>query len=97
MLSDTDPDAAEVQWEILRRMTSSQRSSLMAAMTTTAFNHSKRAIARSNPGATQREINHIFISVHYGEDLARQVTAYLQARDVEANNAEPTLQTENAG
>ena len=81
MLSDTDPEAAEVQWEILRNMTSSQRSSLMCAMTTAAFAHSKRAIARANPGATPREIDYIFISTHHGVALANAVQAYLEDRD----------------
>ena len=81
MLSDTDPEAAEVQWEILSRMTSSQRSSLLGALVTTAVNHSKRAIARANPGATQRELDLIFISTHYGDELAQEVKAYLEARD----------------
>lgn len=85
MLSDTDPEAAEVQWELLRRMTPAQRSSLMATMTTTAFGHAKRAIAQANPGATQREIDHIFISVHYGDKLANEVKAYLEARDACTN------------
>lgn len=85
MLSDTDPEAAEVQWELLRKMTSSQRSSLMTALTATAFGHAKRAIARANPGATQREVDLIFISNHYGETLAQEVKAYLEARDACTN------------
>lgn len=84
MFSDTNPEAAEVEWETLRKMTLSQRSLLLGAMTTTDyFYQAKRAIARSNPGASQREINHIFIGFHYGESLANEVKASLEARDLE--------------
>ncbi len=85
ILSDTDPEVAEVQRELLRKMTSSQRSSLMTALTAAAFGHAKRAIARANPGATQREIDLIFIGAHYGEALAQEVKAYLEDRDACTN------------
>lgn len=81
MLSDTDPEAAEVQWEIMRRMTDSQRFSLMGTLTTTVIGHAKRAIAQANPGASQREIDLIFIRTHYGQELASEVQAYLESRD----------------
>ncbi len=85
MLSDTDPEAAEVQWELLRKMTTSQRSSLLGALTTAAVGHSKRAIARANPDATQREIDLVFIRIQYGDELARNVKAYLEDRDACTN------------
>ena len=81
MISDTDPEAAEVQWAIMRRMSESQRSNIMLTLTTTAFGHAKRAIARANPGASQREIDLIFIRCHHGPALADAVKAYLEGRD----------------
>ena len=81
MLSDTDPEAAEVQLECLRRMTPQQRFSLFCALQNATWAHAKRGIARANPGATQRELDLIFIRVHYGDELADAVQADLEARD----------------
>ena len=81
MISDTSPEAAAVQIELLRKATVGERLALMLSMTRTAISLSRRAIARANPLASQRELDLLFVEVHYGPELAARVREYLEGRD----------------
>ncbi len=79
--NDTSADAETVQLELLRAMTPAQRFNLMASMTHDAIVHSKRAIQRANPDLIQRDLDLIFIEVHYGKTLADDVRKCLEERN----------------
>jgi hypothetical protein len=77
---DTDPDAERMQLDLLRKMTAAERFQLVRSLTQTTRQLAWRAIQRANPDATAEEIALIFVAVHYGEDLANRLRAYLAAR-----------------
>jgi hypothetical protein len=70
MLSDTSLEIEEAQLQLLRLMTPSDRSALAAKMSTEVIRASKRAIARLNPNFTPRQVEHYYIELHYGKELA---------------------------
>ncbi len=74
--TDTSPDAEEVQLELIRRMTPSDRALKALRMTTRLIRECKSAIARNNPSFTQREIGIAFIELNYGKELAAAVDRY---------------------
>ncbi len=79
--NDTHPAAANVQIEILRGMTCARRFQITARLTQTARNLSRRAVARSMPGATPMEILLRWIEVMHGPELAGRVKRFVQARE----------------
>lgn len=80
MLSDTSIDVEEAQLQLLRSMTPSERSALAASMSSEVIRASKRAIARLNPDFTTRQIEHCFIELHYGRELADGMREYERTR-----------------
>ena len=81
MKTDTSPEAEAVQIELLRRASVSERIAKAMSLTRMTFHLAKRAIARANPGLGQRELDLIFIEIHYGKDLADRVREYCQERE----------------
>jgi hypothetical protein len=77
--TDTHPEAAELQFELLRNATIAQRIQMMRSLTEMAVRNSKRAIRRARPELTERERNLFFIELNYGRDLAEQVRAQLES------------------
>lgn len=82
---DDDYDVTDVPLDVLRNMTMTQRFSLTVELTEAYIARKKQAIATANPGATQRELNDIFIRTYYGEELADEVKAFLEARDASSS------------
>lgn len=74
--TDTSPDAEEVQLELIRRMSPSERALKALRVTTRLIRECKSAIARNNPALTQREIGIAFIELNYGKELAAAVDRY---------------------
>jgi hypothetical protein len=72
-LSDTSSDVEQKRLELLRNMTPQQRHAQMVRLTNDVICASKRAIARANPGLSEKEIGHLFIELHYGKELADAV------------------------
>jgi len=70
MLSDTSSEIEEAQLQKFRAMTPRERSTLAARMSSEVIRASKRAIARLHPDFTPRQIEHCFIELHYGKELA---------------------------
>lgn len=81
MISDTSPEAAAVQIELLRRATISERFERVCSLTQLALFHARRAIERANPEASAREREIIFLKTHYGPEMAAAVRDYLEQRD----------------
>ncbi len=79
---DTNPEVERFQISLLRKASVVKRFALMQSLTSTTIQLSKRAIARSNPGLSKRELDLLFVKYHYGEKLAKQLREYLnQNRD----------------
>ena len=78
--SDTHPDAASVQIELMRRATPAERFSLACSLTRTAIFHAKRAIARAHPECSQQARNLLFVEMQYGRELADELRLHLEAR-----------------
>ena len=80
MLSDTSIDVEEAQLQLLRSMTPRERSALGASMSSQVIRASKRTIARLNPEFTPRQVEHCFIELHYGKDLADGMREWERSR-----------------
>lgn len=78
--SDTHPEAALAQQELMRRITPSRRFSLACSLTSTANFHARRAIARANPTLSQRDRDLLFVEMQYGREMADELRRYLEAR-----------------
>ena len=80
-LSDTHPDIARRQIELIRRLTPEQRSGIAAKMTADAVLLSRAGIARAHPEMNERDVKLYWAEIHYGKVLADKVRAYLMARE----------------
>jgi hypothetical protein len=78
--NDTSPEAEEVQLDLIRHLTPSERALKSLRMTTRLIRECKAAIARNNPGLTQRQIGLAFIELNYGKELAAAVDHYQSDR-----------------
>jgi hypothetical protein len=70
--NDTDPEAARVQIELLRRAGVAGRVHLACSLSRTVVELSRRAIRQAHPGATEEELEALVIELHYGPPLAAQ-------------------------
>jgi hypothetical protein len=74
--TDTSPEAEDLQLDLIRRISPSERAVKSLRMTTRLIRECKAAIARNNPRLTQREIGIAFIELNYGKELASAVERY---------------------
>jgi hypothetical protein len=79
--SDTHPEVAELQIDMLCKATVAQRMQMMRSLTKMAVRNSKRAIERARPEMTPRERDLFFIELNYGRELADRVRAYWENRE----------------
>jgi len=75
---DTDPRAEKVQIELIRRLSVAQRISMVRSLSRTTTYLSRRAIRRANPSLSEREVNLLFVELHYGKDLAQRLRSYME-------------------
>ena len=78
--SDTHPDAERVQIQLLRAASGTERFQTVRSITATTRQLAWRAIKSANPDASDGEVDMLFVSVHYGEELADKLRTYLAAR-----------------
>ena len=78
--NDTDPRAARVQLELLRRASVGRRALLTRSISSTAIELAKRAVAETMPGATREEALLRWVAVAYGDELAGRLHAFLESR-----------------
>jgi hypothetical protein len=64
---------AERQIELLRAAGPDRRVAAAMAMSRTAIDASRAALRRLHPELGEREILRLWVSLHYGEDLAKRV------------------------
>lgn len=81
-LTDTDPEAEEVQIRLLREAGVTRRLALAMSLSQTAIELSRSAIRERHPDWPDREVQLEFVRLCYGEELAREVRAYLERRRV---------------
>lgn len=71
--NDTSREAEQVQLRLLGEKTPAERLMLAIRLSQDVIRASKRAIARAHPEFTPRQIEHMFIELHYGRELADAV------------------------
>ena len=69
-LNDTASDAEQVQLRLLHEKSPSERLALALRLTSEVILASKRAISRTCPELTEREVDYRFVELHYGRELA---------------------------
>ena len=79
--SDTSPDLERVQLELLRAMSGADRVGLALRLSADVVRLSKRAIARTHAEYTPRQVEHRFVELHYGKELADALRQRDKARE----------------
>lgn len=74
--ADTDFRIEEELIKKFRAMSSSERFFKAVRLSDFVMRQSKRAIAEANPNLSEFEQRMLFISIHYGEELAERVRKY---------------------
>ena len=77
---DTAPQAEKVQIELIRQSSIARRISMVRSLSRTAMFLSRRAIWRANPSLNEREVDLLFVELHYGEDLAQRLRSYMESK-----------------
>jgi hypothetical protein len=75
---DTDLAAEQVQIELLRRATTSQRFQCARSMSQTVIELSRRALRRQMPEHSEQEMLLRFVELNYGAELARGLRVHLE-------------------
>ena len=75
--TDTAPKVERVQIELIRESRVCKRISKVRSLSQTTFYLSRRAIQRANPSLSEREVDLVFVSNHYGEKLAKGLRLYM--------------------
>jgi hypothetical protein len=79
-VNDTRPEAAAVQLELLRKAGPEKRVALALRLSSAVIRASRRAIAERHPERDEQGVLLRWAELHYGQDLADRVRAYIAAR-----------------
>ena len=79
---DTAPQAEKVQIKLIRKSSISRRVSKVRSLSQTVMYLSRRAIQRTNPFLSEREVDLAFVANHYGEKLAECLRSYLEHKQL---------------
>lgn len=79
-MNDTDPRAAAVQLELLRRATPERRAAIMLKLSRSVISLSRSALRARHPEWSDDEIGLEWVRLNYGEALAAGARAALVAR-----------------
>ena len=79
--ADTTADADRFQVDLIRAAPIARRLHLALSLSATVIGLSRRAVARSLPGASPRDLDLRFVELHYGSEVARDLLADLNRRD----------------
>ncbi len=77
---DTHPQIEQIQISLLKKQSIAKKFAQVCSLTQTTIQLSKRAIARANQNLDDKQINLLFITYQYGEDIAARVDEYLNRR-----------------
>ena len=75
---DTSGQAERVQIELIRESSVSRRISKVRSLSQTTIYLARRAIQRTNPSLSKREIDMTFVANHYGDELAKRLRSYIE-------------------
>lgn len=75
---DTSPEADEVQIRLLRQASPERRGRLALMLSDTTRHLARRAIDGAAPTLSERARDLLFVRVHYGPELARTLSRYLE-------------------
>lgn len=75
--ADTNPKVEKFQISLIRQASIAKRIARMRSLSQTVVQLSRRAIMRANPDLSEQELNLIFVSYHYGTELADRLRKYL--------------------
>lgn len=78
--ADTNPKVEKFQISLIRQASIAKRIARMRSLSQTVVQLSRRAIMRANPDLSERELNLIFVSYHYGTELADRLRKYLDRK-----------------
>jgi len=73
LISDTDPEAHDVQTAAYRRMTGAQRSAIMFRLNEMARNIAAAGIRARHPDYSEQQVRRALLRLLVGDDLARAV------------------------
>ncbi|MBL7128557.1 MAG: hypothetical protein ISS16_06185 [Ignavibacteria bacterium] len=76
---DTYQKAEEVQISLLRKASTSNKFSQVRSLSQITLQLSRRAITRANEDLSERQIDLLFISLHYGKELSNNLDKYLNS------------------
>jgi hypothetical protein len=79
-LSDTDPEAARVHLDLLRRAPPERRLGLAFSLSRTVMSLTRGGLQRARPDATSQELDIEFVARLYGPQLAAEVRSDLAVR-----------------
>lgn len=79
-LDDTHPRVRAVMIDMWKNLSMAERFAMASEMTDFVCDQSMAAIAATMPGASRDEVGLRFCEVHYGNELANRVRAFLAAR-----------------
>lgn len=74
---DTSESAEKVLISLMQKASFSEKFSQIASLSQTVMRLSRRAIARANSDLSQQQIDLLFVSYNYGEELASKLGKYL--------------------
>ena len=80
MATDTHPEVARAQLDLLRRAGCGQRAGLARSLSRTVIDLARRELANRMPGATTEQIDLAWVEHSYGADLAGRLRAFLSRR-----------------
>ncbi len=76
-LTDTSPEAAKIQIQLLQQASPSQRAVPMCALSRTTMLMAWRAISRANPKLSDVDIDLFFVEYLHGRELAAKLKVHL--------------------
>ena len=77
-MNDTQPDAARVQFRLLRAAGPKRRLAIAMDLTNRTWHLAHEAISRAHPDLSESRRQIMFVQIHYGPKLAAKVEAKLQ-------------------
>ncbi|MCK5075538.1 MAG: hypothetical protein KAR38_04135 [Calditrichia bacterium] len=80
---DTRFEAEEVLISLFRKASTAKKFSQIRSLSQTVLQLSRRAIARANKELSERQIDILFVSNHYGKEIATNLENYLDRIEYE--------------
>ena len=74
---DTHPQIEKIQISLLKKQSTAKKFAQVCSLSETTIHLSKRALARNNQDIDDKELNLLFISYQYGNELADRVNEFL--------------------